>query len=381
MSSPFHQPLQRIPTGTELTRLKTNEALLQAWLRDAALRLSDESIRQRTTHIQVFLREWGSNLVTDLSVPELRSYIEARAATCKNFRRGGMTRGNGLFTMPDRCTQDLNLQGCGLRCPGYEPMTAPTLDTHLAALKDFYDLLVELGLLPFNLLEQAKKAWRKKNRHRMKREASKRHLSQEEVLKLYHGTQNWGLKISIAIGCKDGPRASEIARLRVDPPWMDPNLTWMRVPRAGGNNGKRKGNDYLVIDNELRRVLVPYLAWRRQKLERVHGDPQAYNELVITHRGTPLPRARASEAINEMLEPEAVSLGFQRQDAPRGEAVTSHCLRRYFSNGCMKNGLYNTRLEILRGDKPKNRNETAYGDFTDADIRSWYEQFAPTIGF
>jgi hypothetical protein len=90
LTSPFHQPLQRIPTGTQFSRLKTNEDLFQAWLRDAQTRLADDTLRFRQTHIGIFLEQWGSNLVTDLSVAELRSYIEARAATCSNFRRGGM---------------------------------------------------------------------------------------------------------------------------------------------------------------------------------------------------------------------------------------------------------------------------------------------------
>lgn len=381
MTSPFHKPLQRIPAGKEFSRLKTNEDLFQAWQRDAQTRLADDTLRFRTTHISLFLEQWGSNLVTDLSVAELRSYIEARAATCKNFRRGGMTRGNGASVMPDRCTKRLDLGGCGFKCPGYEPMIAGTVDAHLTALRDFYDFLVELELLPFNLMEQAKKAWRKKNRHRMKRKASKRHLSREEVLQIYHGTSSWTLKIIIAAGCKTGPRGGEIARLRVDAPYMDPNLTWMRVPPAGRNNGKRKGNDYLVVDNEFRRILVPYLSWRRQKLEKVHGSPTAYSELVITHRGTPLPRKRATTTINEMLHREALRLGLITEDTPDEKGVTSHCLRRYFSNGCMKNGLWGTRLEILRGDRPKRRNEEAYGDFTDADIRTWYQEYAPLVGF
>lgn len=380
MTSPFRPVLQRIPRGTELQRFKSNDQILEAWARNAATRLADATLGHRRIEIRRFLEQWGTTLVTELSVVELRTYIEVYAGGCRNYRRGGMTP-PGRPVVGDRCTKDLDLAGCSFKCLGYEPVTAGTTDSHLQAIKDLYDYLVDLELLEFNLMEQAKRSWKRKNRHRLNRDAKKRHLNRDELLALYRETTQWDLKISEAIGCKCGPRASEIARLRVDLPWMDPDLKWMRVPPAGGNNGKRKGNDLLVIDNELRRVLEPYLAWRKTKLERVHGDTGAYNELVITYRGTPLPRTRAAEALDRKLEPLAIRLGLQRPDAERHEKVTSHCFRRFFSDALMQNGLYGTPLEVLRGDRPKNQNEYRYGNFNDERIRALYEEYAPVIGF
>ncbi|MHB1260969.1 MAG: hypothetical protein ACYC2H_04555 [Thermoplasmatota archaeon] len=380
MTTPFRPMLHHIEVQRDLMRFRTNEDLIEAWRRNAATRLSDIVLHHRTIEIRRFMQQWGTILATELNVVELRTYVEVYAGGCRNFRRGGMTPRPSQPPMPDRCAKKLDLSACSTTCPGYEPMNAPTVEKHLEAIKDFYDYLVELGLLPFNFLEQVKKSWKKKNRHRMGRKSKKRHLTREEVLALVNGTPHWDRKITYSIGCKTGPRASEIGRLRVDPPWIDPDLTWLRIPPAGGNNGKRKGNDYLVVDNELRRLLVPYLQWRKQKLLRVHGNANAYPQLVIDQHGQPLPKGREAPSITEKIKDDAIRLKMMSPDAKGADAVTSHCLRRFFSNGCMDNGLYGTRLEILRGDKPKNRNEEAYGDFTDADIRAWYEEYAPVIG-
>jgi integrase len=276
------RPRAEGPKGGKPLRFESNQQMHEVYLGYVRQVHSTSTVDKAFTEVRKFLEYFGDRLVLDLSVADLIAYVEVYEMQCTHFRRGGM-QPRGQTAWPNWCAkkQPLACQGC----PFYEGMKAVTTEHHLTALAALYSWLAD------NFL-----------------------------------------------------RAGEVARLKVTPRYLDPNLEWIIIPLADGNDGKRIVEVPYPIDLEMRKYLRAYLRWRAAKLAR--NDKSALEALVITHLARPFTADKdVGDRLTKGLRREAARAGIRDPDNLR-----SHCLRYFASDRAQALGVHGNELKLLRGD-------------------------------
>jgi hypothetical protein len=361
------------PLDGKPLRFASNQEMHQAYLAYVRQVHSTSTLDKAFTEVRKFLDYFGDRLAMDLSLADLIAYVEVYEAQCTHFRRGGL-KPRGQPMRPNWCAkkQPLACQGC----PLYEGMKAVTTEHHLTSIAGLYSWLADKQHIENNRWAVVLRRWRTHNKRRLKKEVSarrltKRFLKATEMVRLIEGTPTWTWKIVTLLGAKYFLRAGELARLKVTPKYLDPELNWIIVPMATGNDGKRIVAMPFPIDPETRRYLRAYLRWRQEKLRRCHRD---FEELIIHKNCQPF---RDTKHIGGNL-----TAGLRRNANKVGlenlEYFRSHCLRRFGSDRAQSLGVIGNELKLVRGDWVETDATGAYLDTQ--RLAEIYAKACPPLG-
>ncbi len=351
--------------------LTTNEEIWACWRDYHATRLQPITHQHYGYEIQAFLSAWPGVLVSKLAARDLWAYIGIYSQRCRHFRRQGFPIKNGAA-----CDKKQDLTKCGKdSCTFYEAVLFHTVDKHLQAIVSLYDVLVRKEALSYNFVRDVKRAWVKENQH-LKRKPPKRVLTKAEINLLVHRSHRLNRKILYAILAKTGVRIREALLLRCDAEHMNLAEGWLKVPYY---KGKRRGNRILIIDDELRAILVAYLEWRERWVRRDAQGKPTHDRLIISHRGIGFDPDQEMVVLAKVVRPDCVRLKIMKGDEPRHNRITPHSFRHFFSDEIKRNGIDPYWWNVLRGDVPRG-NEQTYVHPSLEDIRGHYRQHAPDIG-
>lgn len=353
--------LTRQQTSPTEVPWNTNGEAVQAWKTHAATRLAPVTLRTYTYQIQRFAAAWNDPLWL-LSHQDIWHYTTQYSSQCRHYRMQ-LGRGNG-----PGCTQGQDLATCNPQCPTYQAMRFVTVDAHLQAIVAFYDYLEHLGAVDKNPARSVKREWVRENRHRH-RQRAKRIPNAQEIRTLLQGDIQDNHRAVYAVMAKTGTRSSEALSLRIDPQHYEPGK-WLRIPE--NEHGKRRGNRWLPIDDELHAILQDYLEWRN---DRIQNWPHPHEYLFIAPTGRRLAPGP---------DPSQTLLGFCKADQQRTGLATDlppwrpHAFRHFFSDTLKRNGCDEYWWNILRGDVPRG-NLSTYVHPTREDIRQQYDRHAPKL--
>jgi len=366
----FELRMRPVPPPTDGPRFTSNEAIATAWRDYQETRLQPVTLRHYAYEIRSFLDAWTSTLATTLQPRDLRAYLVQYGQRCQFYRRQGFPIAKGAF-----CVQKRDLAACGKGlCPAYQPLVFATVENHLKALVCLYDFLVGQEALPHNFVRDVKRAWIQEHRH-LNRSRSKRLLSHEDVRRLVEEASAPNRMILYALLAKTGARIKEVLLLRVDRDHMNLQEGWLKVPEF---KGKRRGNRYLVVDDELRHLLQDYFPWREARVQRDTNQQPSTHVLVLNYRGEPFNVDDETSLLKTVVTPDCVRLGLMRPKESVTNRITPHRFRHYFSDALKKNGIDPYWWNVLRGDLPRG-NEKTYVHPSLVEIRQQYRAFAPML--
>jgi integrase len=227
----------------------TTEEALEAWSASLDANVAPLTKRRLLLQTRRFLSAWD-DLPWLLDREDVWGYAELYSQGCRNFCTAS-SPGAG-----PGCREGLDIGSCATSCPKYQSMAYETVGAHLQAVSNFFRFLEHHGVVKFNVAESVKKEWLHQNKHR-KRVKEHRVPALADVQKLLSGQPNHALVYLLM--AKTGPRVGEAMSLRVDFEHFERGR-WFKVP---GDEGKRRGNRYLFLDQELDAAVEKYLVWRR----------------------------------------------------------------------------------------------------------------------
>jgi integrase len=370
--------MKRPPSGPDgkPKRFESNDEIFTAYLLHVKKVNATAAYAGAFYQVRKFLHYWEGTLILEVTRADLLAYVNVYEKACTSFRRGGLPR-PGKDPLPNRCAKGLPLD-CAT-CPSYEGMKAATTDQHLSRVAGLFSWLTDNDQLEHNDWEVVVRRWREHNRRRLKKEVSarrlrKRFLTQEEVVQFIEQCPNWTWRILFLLGVKYFLRASEVARLKATPKYLDPELNWIIVPLATGNDGKRIIEVPYPIDAETRKYLRAYLRWRNARLWQKGQTPHDVEELVLTRTGHPFTvDDDVGDRLTDGLRREA-----KRAAIPDPESIRSHCMRYFATDRAQANGIHGNELKLLRGDWLEAEATGAYIDTK--RLHELYAKGCPPLG-
>jgi hypothetical protein len=361
---------------SKASRFTSNEEIFQAYLEHVKHVHSSATHRGANYQVRKFLGYWNNALITKASRAELMEYVEIYEKACTSFRLGGL-KPRGQDVRPNRCALGLPLD-CA-NCPSYEVVKATTADFHFTMVSGLFNWLIDQEQVDRNEWSIVMRRWRQQNRRRLKKEVSarrltKRFLSHAEMVQLIEGTKDWTWKIICLLGAKYFLRAAELARLKATSKYLDPDLEWIVVPLAHGNDGKRIVEVRYPIDGETREYLRVYLRWRSAKLARCGKTADSFAELIIHKNCKPFKEnAGTGNSLSDGIRRAAVAARLKDPTS-----LESHVLRRFASDRAQENGVHGNELKLVRGDWLESDATGAYLDTS--RLATLFAKACPPLG-
>jgi site-specific recombinase XerD len=380
-SSPFFIE-GSIPMGK--LNVATNDELLEAWRVAVKKRYRGKTIASYTeaaSRYVEFLNERGLTMAT--ATPQLLcDYLCALAAKCKNLGRIGQRyhcRAHA-FT-PTTSLPDV----CGLTCAAYEQGKVESYLATEKGLARFHEFAARetntMSTDPFPEVRARIRDTLKKRRLREREDARypRRALTDAEIAALFRTSWHPRDRLVLALMIKTGVRHQEALQLPDGPDvrgeWRDERIITVTTQHGI----KRLGNPYLIIDDQLWRVLENYFTWKAHATRTAPPEDARHARLLLSKRGD---RTLGTDGMASLWRTAGERAGIKIspiQDAP----LTPHSARYTFCRLLEEAGFTPFWIARLRDDvqAPDAALKSAwtYAKRAPSELRNEYIKRFPTL--
>ncbi len=292
-------------------------------------------------------------------------------------------------------------------CPLFE---RPTIEKRIHALNRWMGYLASLGYVPVNFIRDvlAENTQATPRHARTSKGEKKRNPTVAETVRLVNGTTHPMKRFVYAANLKWGTRPNEMMALDrfasfglptpegcAEPPGFETAFRYHPEAKGFGLGGrlayipdhkgaldKRQGNRWLVVDDELKPLLLAAFEWWERKVKRHPDGRPVHTRLVINDKGRPLANEKIERINSSWFYADAERLGLM---VPGDREKP---LRR-LSFGTGRHGFEALVQELelaqdwqnhMRGDKLHDARGHYYVP-TPLDMERKYLKHIPTLGF
>ncbi len=240
------------------------------------------------------------------------------------------------------------------QCAGYQCLEPSAVLSYIGKLKGFYIWLVDQKAIPYTPVDAVFRRYKKRHSawfHKRRMRPQRRDWNMEIAKTLIQGVPIQR-GIMYALGAKCFLRLHEVVQLNVDPRFMNLEQGWMDIPSEWEYGGKRLGNSRIIIDDELRGLLIRYLDFREERIKRGADGKPLTDKLVVTTFGHAWDPDSFRSAIRLQLRKDLVRLGLMTgKETKREQRLNFHGLRALATTAARDNGAPDSALQVMRGDK------------------------------
>lgn len=377
--------------------------LAPATLKGYAASIRDAIRYFRTAENQeIPVRAWTK---TDLS-----SYIDfVQSNYCANFRQIP-------FRLPPAAKCDVDVwagmlpaeEAVRAHCVSCSRFKQPMVAHRLNALGKWFRYLARVGAIPVNVMVDAISDFYDEKSHRQQETGERRrNPSPDEMRRLVNGTSHpqrrafyaasakwwlrpnemflldryasFGLPMPMGLSLPKGFASGFLAHPTLAS--FDQGGDMAYLPKSKGKTDKRKGNRWIVIDSELRPILMQHLAWWDSKVKRDPNGCPVTTKLWLNTRGGAL---QQNDLYTEagFFYTDCERLGLMqpgdRQDSLR--RWTAHCQRHFGEQVRQMANVPSDWSNHFRGDAFKDARGKYY-EPPPEHVRKKYHELIPRIGF
>ncbi|MEK6975642.1 MAG: hypothetical protein AABY18_04785 [Candidatus Thermoplasmatota archaeon] len=328
----------------------SNDEIRDAYLAHLKAHYAHNTYRGYSSDITVFLRMWGTTLVTTLGQPDIEHFVQAMAPKCNRFQPGANPS----------CRIGLDIQRCPMllqgveytACPGYQPLDIVAIWSYLRTIHSFYEWLREGGYVPLNPVTGPMRRFRRLHKgtfDERRRKPRRKRFTQRDLQRLVHGAPIHRAILYVLMA-KCFLRIHEVLKLSLAPSHFNLKECWIDIPDVPGWPGKRQGNKRIIMDGELQLWMHRYLDWRDEHVKRDENGNQLTDRLTVNQFG----RAWALSAVANLrtaIHKDCRKVGLMDGgERERQSRYGLHGLRGYATKWARDKRATDAELQVLRGD-------------------------------
>lgn len=357
----------------------SNDEIITAWTEHLLNARFSRNVRLHYPILaRVFADTWPC-LITMLSPRDVANFADAIGHKCRHLQRGlhpQCRRGNPLASCPvvtgDRVAD----------CKDYQSLLPSGVLSYLTVISSLYRWLVQAGHMPSNPAEPVAADFLERHKsffEERKRNPNRRKLQDDEVRLLVERTPI-RIAIIIALQAKGFLRIHEVMKLRCSPDYLDLEGGWLDIPRDDEYGNKRLGvNHRVILDAELKALLLRYLTWRDAKVRRNDVGEPVTDKLCITNIGMAWTPNGFAGNYKQQLHQHCIRLGLMTgNETESHQRVNTHAFRAWACSWAAAHGAEPGQIRVLKGD----RMPGTLDEYDDQHRRlpDLYRRFGPVIG-